>query len=197
MTVHSAKGLEFKNVFVVGMEERLFPTERSIGISRAVEEERRLFYVAITRAEERCFLSYARYRMRYGKIEPCSPSRFLNDIDADFLSLPYDALFRRRTETGSPSQKTLFDTVARPVPQPERKPAFSPVRLSQLPSSSGKGRGEAPALCKGQRIVHERFGMGEVVNVDGEGDNTKATIRFENAGVKQLLLRFARFKVVE
>ena len=197
MTVHSAKGLEFKNVFVVGMEENLFPSNMSADSPRAIEEERRLFYVAITRAEEHCFLSYAKTRIRYGKMEFGSPSRFLKDIDAHFLSLPYDALFRRRTETGSPSQKTLFDAVARPVPQPERKPAFSPVRLSPLPSSSGKGRGEAPTLCKGQRIVHERFGMGEVVNVDGEGDNTKATIRFENAGVKQLLLRFARFKVVE
>ena len=197
MTVHSAKGLEFKNVFVVGMEENLFPSNMSADSPRAIEEERRLFYVAITRAEEHCFLSYAKTRIRYGKMEFGSPSRFLKDIDAHFLSLPYDALFRRRTETGSPSQKTLFDAVARPVPQPERKPAFSPVRLSPLPSSSEKGRGEAPTLCKGQRIVHERFGMGEVVNVDGEGDNTKATIRFENAGVKQLLLRFARFKVVE
>ena len=217
MTVHSAKGLEFKNVFVVGMEENLFPSSMVGDSPRALEEERRLFYVAITRAEEHCFLSYAKTRFRYGKMEFGSPSRFLKDIDVRFLRLPQDAgmfrrveeeaaVFRRENARGfapdkedtpyggkervsvRPKQQIIAPTVPRNL----KRVAPSANTASTSPSAGGS----ANRVQQGQLIEHERFGLGEVLKVEGEGDNAKATIRFKNAGDKQLLLRFARFKVL-
>ena len=217
MTVHSAKGLEFKNVFVVGMEENLFPSGMVGDSPRALEEERRLFYVAITRAEEHCFLSYAKTRFRYGKMEFGSPSRFLKDIDVRFLRLPQDAgmfrrveeeaaVFRRENARGfapdredapyggkervsvRPKQQIIAPTVPRNL----KRVAPSANTASTSPSAGGS----ANRVQQGQLIEHERFGLGEVLKVEGEGDNAKATIRFKNAGDKQLLLRFARFKVL-
>ena len=217
MTVHSAKGLEFKNVFVVGMEENLFPSSMVGDSPRALEEERRLFYVAITRAEEHCFLSYAKTRFRYGKMEFGSPSRFLKDIDIRFLRLPQDAgmfrrveeeaaVFRRENARGfapdkedtpyggkervsvRPKQQIIAPTVPRNL----KRVAPSANTASTSPSAGAS----ANRVQQGQLIEHERFGLGEVLKVEGEGDNAKATIRFKNAGDKQLLLRFARFKVI-
>ena len=217
MTVHSAKGLEFKNVFVVGMEEYLFPSSMVGDSPRALEEERRLFYVAITRAEEHCFLSYAKTRFRYGKMEFGSPSRFLKDIDVRFLRLPQDAgmfrrveeeaaVFRRENARGfapdredapyggkervsvRPKQQIIAPTVPRNL----KRVAPSANTASTSPSAGAS----ANRVQQGQLIEHERFGLGEVLKVEGEGDNAKATIRFKNAGDKQLLLRFARFKVL-
>ena len=208
MTVHSAKGLEFKNVFVVGMEENLFPSSMVGDSPRALEEERRLFYVAITRAEEHCFLSYAKTRFRYGKMEFGSPSRFLKDIDIRFLRLPQDAgmfrrveeeaaVFRRENARGfapdkedapyggkervsvRPKQQIIAPTVPRNL----KRVAPSANTASTSPSAGGS----ANRVQQGQLIEHERFGLGEVLKVEGEGDNAKATIRFKNAGDKQLL----------
>jgi DNA helicase-2/ATP-dependent DNA helicase PcrA len=217
MTVHSAKGLEFKNVFVVGMEENLFPSSMVGDSPRALEEERRLFYVAITRAEEHCFLSYAKTRFRYGKMEFGSPSRFLKDIDIRFLRLPQDAgMFRRVEEEAAAfrrenargfapdredapyggkervSVRPKQQIIAPTVPRNLKRVAPSANTASTSPSAGGS----ANRVQQGQLIEHERFGLGEVLKVEGEGDNAKATIRFKNAGDKQLLLRFARFKVL-
>lgn len=217
MTVHSAKGLEFKNVFVVGMEENLFPSSMVGDSPRALEEERRLFYVAITRAEEHCFLSYAKTRFRYGKMEFGSPSRFLKDIDVRFLRLPQDAgMFRRVEEEAAAfrrenargfapdredapyggkervSVRPKQQIIAPTVPRNLKRVAPSANTASTSPSAGGS----ANRVQQGQLIEHERFGLGEVLKVEGEGDNAKATIRFKNAGDKQLLLRFARFKVL-
>ena len=217
MTVHSAKGLEFKNVFVVGMEENLFPSGMVGDSPRALEEERRLFYVAITRAEEHCFLSYAKTRFRYGKMEFGSPSRFLKDIDVRFLRLPQDAgMFRRVEEEAAAfrrenargfapdredapyggkervSVRPKQQIIAPTVPRNLKRVAPSANTASTSPSAGGS----ANRVQQGQLIEHERFGLGEVLKVEGEGDNAKATIRFKNAGDKQLLLRFARFKVL-
>ena len=192
MTVHSAKGLEFRNVFVVGMEENLFPSSMAGESPRALEEERRLFYVAITRAEEHCFLSYARTRMRYGKMEFGAPSRFLKDIDVRFLHLPQDMQVQRQMD--DVADKNRF--IAR---QPIIAPAV-PRRLKRVDTASRPAtasQASAYAVQAGQFIEHERFGIGEVLKVEGAGDNAKATIRFKNAGEKQLLLRFARFKVID
>jgi DNA helicase-2/ATP-dependent DNA helicase PcrA len=167
MTIHSAKGLEFPNVFVVGLEENLFPS----GMAEShleLEEERRLLYVAITRAEEHCFLSYAKSRIWYGEMEFSRPSRFLDDIDRRYLSMP--------GETGIIAQVNESAYNFRDE-QRERKASSSDLQV-------------------GQTIEHERFGIGEVMNIEGTGDSVKATIRFRNAGDKQLLLRFARFKVL-
>ena len=217
MTVHSAKGLEFKNVFVVGMEENLFPSSMVGDSPRVLEEERRLFYVAITRAEEHCFLSYAKTRFRYGKMEFGSPSRFLKDIDVRFLRLPQDAGMFRRVE----EEATVFrrENARGFAPDKEDAPYGGKERVSVRPkqqiiaptvprnlkrvapsantaSTSPSAGASANRVQQGQLIEHERFGLGEVLKVEGEGDNAKATIRFKNAGDKQLLLRFARFKVL-
>ena len=221
MTVHSAKGLEFKNVFVVGLEENLFPSGMVGDSPRALEEERRLFYVAITRAEEHCFISFAKTRFRYGKMEFGSPSRFLRDIDVHYLQLPHEdgvgrsvdegaGRFRREIEGGfarsaSPS-RTPFGTntsdrerpkaqvIAPTVPRNLKK--VSAVSGNSTPSSASSASVSIAGIQAGQMIEHERFGLGEVVKVEGAGDNAKATIHFKNAGEKQLLLRFARLKII-
>ena len=223
MTVHSAKGLEFRNVFVVGMEENLFPSGMAGDSPRAMEEERRLFYVAITRAEEHCFLSFAKTRFRYGKMEFGSPSRFLRDIDVHYLQLPHEAgvsravdegagRFRREIEGGftrsaSPSRAPFGSTSSEQRERPKAQIIASSVprnlkKVSTVSPSSGAQAtsSTSPSVAgvqAGQMIEHERFGLGEVIKVEGTGDNAKATIHFKNAGDKQLLLRFARFKVVE
>ncbi|MEJ8762261.1 UvrD-helicase domain-containing protein [Phocaeicola sp. HCN-40430] len=220
MTIHSAKGLEFKNVFVVGLEENLFPSLMSGSSYKALEEERRLFYVAITRAEEHCFLSYAKSRFKYGKMEFCNPSRFLSDIDSRYLNLPQGEAIARKVDEGATRfrQDNLFSAhreeregryIDRHAPsmfdggeipqEPRRfvKPAPSRT-LRKIPTAgtSVSSSASTHGVSVGQTIEHERFGLGEVIRVEGTGDNCKATVRFRNVGEKQLLLKFARFKVV-
>ena len=220
MTIHSAKGLEFKNVFVVGLEENLFPSPMS-GLSyKALEEERRLFYVAITRAEEHCFLSYAKSRFKYGKMEFSNPSRFLSDIDSRYLNLPQGEAIARKVDEGATRfrQSNLFSVsreereeryIDRHTPsmfdggeipqEPHRFVKPTPPRtLRKIPTAgtSVSSSASTHGVSVGQTIEHERFGLGEVIRVEGTGDNCKATVRFRNVGEKQLLLKFARFKVV-
>ena len=221
MTIHSAKGLEFRNVFIVGMEENLFPGPMSSDSPRALEEERRLFYVAITRAEENCFISYAKNRYKYGKPEFCNPSRFLKDINPDFLKMPADSGFTpvrnegytkrnyergyERNETYRSSGPSMFDggempqepvRFVKPVP-PRNLKRIVPVSQNPAVSRSAEtGKADTHGVEVGRLIEHERFGRGEVVRLEGSGDNCKATVRFENAGDKQLLLKFARFKII-
>ena len=209
MTIHSAKGLEFKNVFVVGLEENLFPSSMCGDSIRALEEERRLFYVAITRAEERCYLSYAKSRFKYGKTEFCTPSRFLKDIDLCYLSLPQGELLAQRIDEGasrfrsSYESKVSFTSRLKPVSDRPKAQIIPPVqqtrtlkKVSSIASSRPAASPSAGALQVGSMIEHERFGIGEVVNLVGTGDDCKATVKFRNAGEKQLLLKFARFKVI-
>ncbi len=206
MTIHSAKGLEFKNVFVVGLEENLFPSQLSMNSYRELEEERRLFYVAITRAEDHCFLSFAKSRFKYGKMEFSSPSRFLKDIDVRYLSVPQEDQAIRQSVDNTPRFQpsprfTSFSTrpevkSERPRVEPVRQvspPKFTRVSVASPRPSSGV---VSSALQVGNIIEHERFGIGEVMKVEGVGDNCKATVKFRNAGEKQLLLKFARFKVI-
>lgn len=221
MTIHSAKGLEFRNVFIVGMEENLFPGPMSSDSPRALEEERRLFYVAITRAEENCFISYAKNRYKYGKPEFCNPSRFLKDINPAFLKMPADSGFTsvrnegytkrnyergyERNETYRSSGPSMFDggempqepvRFVKPVP-PRNLKRIVPVSQNPAVSRSAEpGKADTHGVEVGRLIEHERFGRGEVVRLEGSGDNCKATVRFENAGNKQLLLKFARFKII-
>jgi len=206
MTIHSAKGLEFRNVFIVGLEENLFPSNMAGDSPRAMEEERRLFYVAITRAEDHCFLSFAKMRFRYGKMEFANPSRFLRDIDSSFLQLPHESISGRHID--EPPTRFKREQNDRPVrslfnsDQEKPKQTFTKVTIprnltkidnAQPKSSSGA---QITDLQSGQQIEHERFGIGEVINVEGSGENLKATVKFRNAGEKQLLLKFARFKVI-
>lgn len=203
MTIHAAKGLEFPYVFVVGLEENLFPGSQSSASFDALEEERRLFYVAITRAEKNCFVSFAKNRMKYGKTEFSSPSRFLRDIDTDYLDLP-DQMNEARHESQasfyqrSQPPKSVFAPKNTVAPPPGMKKVTPRAGVAgSTAASKSANNALADMLSPGQRIEHERFGIGEVIEVSGEGDNTKATISFENAGNKQLLLRFARFKVIK
>ena len=220
MTIHSAKGLEFKNVFVVGLEENLFPSPMSGSSYKALEEERRLFYVAITRAEEHCFLSYAKSRFKYGKMEFSNPSRFLSDIDSRYLNLPQGEAIARKVDEGATRFRqgnlffahreereeryidrhapSMFD--GGEIPQEPRrfvKPA-PPRTLRKIPAAGASisSSGSTHGVSVGQTIEHERFGLGEVIRVEGTGDNCKATVCFRNVGEKQLLLKFARFKIV-
>ena len=204
MTVHSAKGLEFKHVFVVGLEEKLFPSNMSGDSPRALEEERRLFYVAITRAEETCMLSFAKSRMRYGTMEFSSPSRFISEIDSNFVELSGGVAISRQVEQAAEDFRRtsrLETGKIPPLKTTERTSATAPTssrtlkRVGALPPS--RNVGDSINLAVGQKVEHERFGIGLVEEIEGSGDNAKAKIAFTNAGTKQLLLRFARFKIIE
>ena len=221
MTVHSAKGLEFPTVFVVGLEENIFPSPMATGSKRELEEERRLLYVAITRAERHCILTCARNRYRYGKMEFDTPSRFINDIDPKLLKVEENGeptIDTFRSNRGMQNSRPVASQfVADPKPRitghREELPAdpFSSRfkrtyvqsggnlrRLSDaVKSPVGKESPTAkPTLSEGNVIEHERFGIGNVLRVEGTGENTKATVQFRNAGTKQLLLKFARYKII-
>lgn len=211
MTVHAAKGLEFKNVFVVGLEEELFPSSMSKDNPRAVEEERRLFYVAITRAEENCVLTYAKSRFRNGQSAMCSPSRFLKDIDVRFLDVPADLSADTFAAARERFQRPAFTS---PFQQPraveKEEPSFiSPVAQAQqrqrltkvetttsTPASSSAPASDLSGLRVGAKVRHDRFGEGEVIAIEGDGGNAKATVAFTHFGQKQLLLKFARLTII-
>ena len=212
MTVHAAKGLEFDAVFIVGLEENLFPSDMSGDSEREIEEERRLMYVAMTRARKYLTLLFATTRFKYGSVDFCTPSRFLKDIDSRYLSMvgesssgtvPFGSgksLFNSKprlepkgTVPGSQFKpKTEFE--AKPVRKPWEQGKFQVVTESMLKESAPS---QSSALKVGNVIEHERFGIGSVLEVEGSGDNTKARIKFLNVGEKTLLLKFARYKVLK
>ena len=217
MTIHSAKGLEFPTVFIVGLEENIFPSLMSTNSKREIEEERRLFYVAITRAERHCILTYAKSRYRYGRMEFQTPSRFIRDISPELLIKDGSGLTspNKSHQYGGFHHSTLIQN-SHPVAsqfkaEPKRREAahwdeppvsdtFSP-RLKRMIASrrANAGGSETPmdGLKENCIIEHERFGIGKVTRLEGSGENMKATVQFENAGVKQLLVKFARFKVCQ
>lgn len=186
MTIHSAKGLEFNTVFVVGLEENLFPSQQAAGNPREIEEERRLFYVAVTRAEQHLIITYAKSRLHYGKMEFGNPSRFINDLGREFIVLG--------------TNRAIYTGGQKDIELPWRKPRI-PVQTPKTPtqplSTSGRQASPAFGICAGQHVQHERFGTGVVLAVEGVGDNQKATVEFVNVGEKQLLLKFARLRVVD
>ena len=188
MTIHAAKGLEFKTVFVVGLEENIFPSPMCSDSMRGLEEERRLLYVAITRAEKHCFLTCAQNRFRYGRMEFDTPSRFIRDIDPRFLQIEGEKSSLPRIQPRSTTQ-----------PSQPSQPPFSTVSLSSSPLNPAPQSSPAPSsssdspLQPGDRIEHTRFGVGEVIKMEGSGENCKATVVFRNSGTKQLLLKFARY----
>ena len=192
MTIHAAKGLEFPTVFVVGLEENIFPSPMCVGSMREIEEERRLLYVAITRAEKHCILTCAQNRFRYGKMEMDSPSRFIKDIEPSLLNV----------EGGASISSHTSASYRRPVQNPrpvatqfvaDAKPRLVPVRREAPRPQSAIGN---IGLAEGNVIEHQRFGVGRVVKVEGTGENTKATVEFKNAGTKQLLLKFAKYTII-
>ena len=191
MTVHSAKGLEFKAVFIVGMEEDLFPNQMSNSSPREMEEERRLFYVAITRAEEHCYLTFAKNRYRYGKSEFCTPSSFLNEIDSRFV--------KNESEMTTPIRPRSFTRMSFDnVYESDMKPEMKPMGVRSVSSSQPVEQTQTAAgtLQIGSRIEHTRFGQGTVTALSGTGIDAKATVAFDNVGSKQLLLRFAKLSIL-
>jgi DNA helicase-2/ATP-dependent DNA helicase PcrA len=198
MTIHSAKGLEFDNVFVVGLEENLFPSQMALSSRTDLEEERRLFYVATTRAGKKLTLSYATSRYRWGTLSSCEPSRFLDEIDAQYLELDFKP---QQKATGNP----FFDNERSAWQQKETfskpKPSTAPKTTSILPKAHVPSEGYAPSdtskLQVGMEVEHERFGFGKVINMEGNKPDIKATIFFKDLGQKQLLLKFAKLRICE
>jgi len=208
MTIHAAKGLEFPYVFIVGLEENLFPSFLSLNTRAELEEERRLFYVAITRAGKMATLSYAESRYKYGTPTWNEPSRFITEIDDRFLNVP------QKKKPGQVSMKSLhgfdsFEIKGRHISEPEFTPPNFQIKnrgklrkIETSPKSapttgvplSGPAS-DTEAIMVGMIVEHERFGRGEVINLDGAGANKKATVVFESVGPKQLLLKFAKLRI--
>ena len=211
MTIHSAKGLEFPTVFVVGLEENIFPSPMCTNSMRELEEERRLLYVAITRAEKHCILTCAQNRWRYGRMEYDTPSRFIRDIDPELIQVQSDGALdksfeRNRSEWMQNLRPVATQFKADPKPRAvgprqAEKPVdpFGPnfKRLYQAVAPRPMATDPSPSdLHEGAKIEHQRFGIGTVTRIEGSGENTKATVEFKNAGTKQLLLKFAKFKII-
>ena len=242
MTIHAAKGLEFATVFVVGLEENIFPSPLAAVSVRELEEERRLLYVAITRAEKHCILTNAKNRFRYGKMEFDNPSRFIDEIDASLIEggeeAPESSFGGGRSSFGGYGSSSRYGSEggyggrmpwdrdrsgyrresqnAKPVASQfmaDPKPGFKSVRavnavhrimgdtassssVASAGSSTSKASSAAGSLSEGCRIEHQRFGIGTVLKIEGTGENTKATVEFQNAGTKQLLLKFAKFTIL-
>ncbi len=205
MTVHAAKGLEFATVFVVGLEENIFPSPLAAISVRELEEERRLLYVAITRAEKHCILTNAKNRFRYGKMEFDNPSRFIDEIDASLIEggeeTPESSFGGGRSSYGGYGSEGGYggrmpwdrDRSGYRRDYQNSKPVASQFMADPKPAFASSAAG---SLSEGCRIEHQRFGIGTVLKIEGTGENTKATVEFQNAGTKQLLLKFAKFTIL-
>lgn len=201
MTIHSAKGLEFKNVFVVGLEENLFPSQMSLNSRSDLEEERRLFYVAITRAEKRLTLTYATSRYRWGTLTSCEPSRFINEISPKYLELEVVKPAKSSLEGSFDSERRAWtqqkESFSKPKPMSS---ASAPKTTSILPKAHVPTPGFAPdapgAFQNGMEVEHEKFGFGKIVSLEGNAPDVKATVFFQGLGNKQLLLKFAKLRIV-
>ena len=189
MTVHLAKGLEFPYVYIVGLEENLFPSAMNLNSRTELEEERRLFYVALTRAEKKIYLSYVLSRYRWGKPVDSEKSRFIDEIKDEYLQ---NNVIQRSISKDF-SQKSQFNKVGIRFKKPETRPAKNFVKLK---SSSTKSNLFDNKLIVGNIVVHERFGKGEVISIEGQGGDKKAEIKFEKGGLKKLLLRFSRLEII-
>ena len=206
MSIHASKGLEFPQVFVVGLEENLFPSQMALNSRADLEEERRLFYVAVTRAEKKLHLSYATSRFRFGTLVNCEPSRFLDEIDPKYLELG----FAKKSAGGHPSfgdERSLWQSKTSKNEQQgdffsKPKPAStSPIKTTSLLAkahvpSDGFAPSDTSKLAVGQEVEHERFGFGKVLTLEGNKPDIKATIFFKEIGQKQLLLKFAKLRIL-
>lgn len=191
MTIHAAKGLEFPYVFVVGIEENLFPGAQSVSSREDLEEERRLFYVAMTRAEKQLTLSYAETRYRWGELNYSEPSRFLSEIKPEFIEEAPQKRYKPKPQGEvfpSPASKTSFQAPGKPE-------KFKKIDSSSTPP--GKLPENIDEIQVGMNVMHEKFGRGKVIAMEGSGANSKASVFFNGIGNKQLLLRFARLTILE
>ena len=207
MTIHLAKGLEFPVVFIVGLEENLFPSMMSVNSRADLEEERRLFYVALTRAEEQAFLTYTQMRYRWGKLIDCEPSRFLEEIDPQYVqsSVPEFSPFlgpdelKRFQKHDTPTKPWAAGQSPRGAQQRRRTPPTGQKRLKPLQNQQNipGNYQKLSDINVGERVKHPRFGMGEIKALEGDGPNKKALINFENIGEKKLLLKFAKLEKLD
>lgn len=208
MTIHLAKGLEFPTVFIVGMEEDLFPSAMSVSTRSELEEERRLFYVALTRAEKQAYLTYAQSRYRWGKLTDSEPSRFIEEIDGQYLEYltPEESNYRFKpmmdTDIFGEIDKSKL-RLAKPVSgTPPKIPSPPPAaNIRKLKPMSSRAPSQNQNLFDGQLavgniVMHERFGKGQVLSLEGAGADKKAEIKFEVGGIKKLLLRFAKLDII-
>jgi DNA helicase II / ATP-dependent DNA helicase PcrA len=218
MTIHASKGLEFPYVNIVGMEEKLFPSMMASNTRSELEEERRLFYVAITRAEKKATLSYALSRFKYGNREDCEPSRFISEIDAKYLDLPAEKEMRPRksfsdeddfensgfgsfggftkSNKDTSARETIFKKSFAPAPSNKNLVRMNKAVNTDKVQPFGESA-DISEIIPGANVEHESFGKGKVLNVEGVFPNTKATIFFPSTGQKQLLLKFAKLRIVE
>ena len=195
MTIHAAKGLEFPNIYIVGMEEDLFPSSMSKESVSELEEERRLFYVAITRAEKRCTLSYATSRYRNGQTTAPLPSRFLKDLDYQYINDTTGVSQLRETTTTQSQPRIQTRVVVHEEPTQTLRSMRSAI-YTPSPKTDMEAKKNDAELKVGSRIKHDRFGEGEVLSMSGEGDNRKIVVEFKNVGTKTLLLKFARYTIL-
>lgn len=244
MTIHASKGLEFETIFVTGLEQELFPAASALLFQKEMEEERRLFYVAVTRAKRFCYLTYAKTRFRYGNMEFPEPSQFLHEIDQRHVHVlddddydhtasgmtpalraalygtpepapaPRPAFMQKKTatpqpdsmqkKTAAPQPASIFHDTPSSYSHPARGTTAAPTRtlkragsFASTPATRAATEAKAAALSVGTQIMHDRFGKGRVVALEGSGDQSKAAVDFEGSGVKNLLLKFAKFTIVE
>ncbi|WP_394363808.1 ATP-dependent helicase [Flavobacterium davisii] len=210
MTIHLAKGLEFPTVFIVGMEEDLFPSAMSLNTRSELEEERRLFYVALTRAEHQAYLTYAQSRYRWGKLVDSDPSRFIEEIHSQYLEFlsPVETNYRYKPTINADIfgevdksklrlQKPIAGTPPKTITtnEPTANPSIRRLKPLSTPISGTEANNNT-TLVIGNMVIHERFGKGQVLNIEGVGADKKAEIRFEIGGIKKLLLRFAKLQII-
>lgn len=195
MSIHAAKGLEFPVVYIVGLEENLFPSQLALNSREDLEEERRLFYVALTRAEEIATLSYATTRYRWGNLTHAEPSRFIEEIDAKFLSMPTLPKPKGFSMDFSAERKQFSSR----KPAAPKQPLAPPPGMKRAATSTAKPveASDVNLLKPGIQVMHERFGKGKVLNIEGDPANKKATVFFPKVGQKQLLLRFAKLQILD
>jgi DNA helicase-2/ATP-dependent DNA helicase PcrA len=209
MTIHLAKGLEFPHVFIVGLEEDLFPSAMSLNTRSELEEERRLFYVALTRAEHQAYLTYAQSRYRWGKLVDSEPSRFIEEINDEYLEYlnPVDSGYRYKPvmdidvfgDIDKTKLRLAKPTAGTPPKSPLQNDGGAPLairRLKPMSGTSANTSGSDSTLAVGNIVMHERFGKGQIVSMEGIGADKKAEIRFDVGGLKKLLLRFAKLEVI-
>jgi len=198
MTVHAAKGLEFPYVFIAGVEENLFPSQLSINSQEELEEERRLFYVAITRAMKQATITWAETRFRYGNFNLCEPSRFIDELDAEYvnyLSAPGRKRLKSTTQESFAESRNRFRKLTENMEDPASS-ARSANSADSEPAEGGFAILEPDTLSVNMEVKHQRFGKGKVLALEGSGKSAKATVMFAGAGKKQLLLKFARLKIL-
>ena len=195
MTVHAAKGLEFSYVYIVGVEENLFPSQLSLNTRSELEEERRLFYVALTRAKTKATLSYAVSRYKWGNFVSCEPSRFIEELDEQYLDLSLTGAVKKNNLSlnntwSNSNQKTLSKISAK----------RNLKKISSIESSNIEPSNVKPTISNeikiGVEVKHDRFGKGKVIDLSGESPNIKATVFFPSSGQKQLLLKFAKLQIL-